>query len=79
LCRGREIPPIGGLERRSIAAGRPPIYPQAGAKERRGKREFPPCLSTAVEGSGGGGFSLQKRVICSVLAGWYARRSAFTR
>src|SRR6185312_15388325 len=53
--------------------------PQAKCKQGSRFGEFPPPLSTAVEGSCKGGKSLQKAYVCSVLAGWYARRSLRVR
>jgi chromosomal replication initiator protein len=70
-----KIPPGGGFARRSIAAARPRVYPQPTSSEQCGKGQFPPRLSTAVEGGCDSAKHLLTAPFCSKKAGWYARRS----
>jgi hypothetical protein len=70
-----KFPRSGDRRAASIDNKRPPLYPQANPLERSRTGEFPPLFSTAVEGLRASGKHLQSGAICSVFAGWYARRS----
>src|SRR5437870_8672177 len=50
--RTEKFPQAGGQRSVSIDDGRPPTSPQARRAQRCAAREFPPPLSTAVEGMG---------------------------
>jgi hypothetical protein len=76
---GTEKSPLGGGRRAaSIDEARPPTCPQPPGTVECAREEFPPLLSTPVEGCGGVRKHLQMPAFCPSSARCYARHPGHT-